>query len=161
MNTSIKTNRFTRQIQFTALLVITGWLISACQSGASKVETQTSPVEGDFAFYRYEVWKGDSLVFNSIKEPGDTAQTFVESVDLHSGNIIMEELMSRLPTMSVRRQHLHSISAQDIRDDCICFGLLTKLIIRPTSRKATSVGLLLRRALVVIKRGDGKVVAGV
>lgn len=100
MNTSIKTNRFTRQIQFTALLVITGWLISACQSGASKVETQTSPVEGDFAFYRYEVWKGDSLVFNSIKEPGDTSQTFVESVDLHSGNVIMEELMRRLPTMS-------------------------------------------------------------
>jgi len=100
MKTSTKTNKFARPIQLAILLTITGWLISACQSGASKAETHTFPTEGDFAFYRYEVWKGNSLIFNSIKEPGDTSQTFVESVDLHSGNIIMEELMRRLPTMS-------------------------------------------------------------
>lgn len=54
----------------------------------------------DFAFYRYEVYQGDSLVFSATQEPGDTAQTFVEDPALHSGNSFQESLMKQLPRLS-------------------------------------------------------------
>ncbi len=67
----------------------------ACSSeGASK------PRKGDFAFYRYEVRQGDSLIYSAVAEPGDSAQTFIEDPALHQGNLIQETLMKKLPQMT-------------------------------------------------------------
>lgn len=75
-------------------------VIESCQTGGNNTVQKNTPQPGDFAFYRYEVWKGDSLVFQSYRESGDTSQSFVESLDLHTGNPIMMELMRRLPSMA-------------------------------------------------------------
>lgn len=96
----MKIKSFISTIQFLSSLAFITLSCLACQNGGNPTGVEPTPKEGDFAFYRYEVWTGDSLVFQSYKEPGDTSQTFVESLDLHSGNPIMEELMRRLPTMS-------------------------------------------------------------
>lgn len=87
-------------VQAMALFVFAGVALVSCQTGANEAAQKATPQIGDFAFYRYEVLQGDSTLFQSFKEPGDTSQTFVESLDLHSGNLIMEELMKRLPTMA-------------------------------------------------------------
>lgn len=86
--------------QTIALVVFAGVALVSCQSGGNDAAQKATPQIGDFAFYRYEVRQGDSTIFQSFREPGDTSQTFVESLDLHSGNLIMEELMKRLPTMA-------------------------------------------------------------
>lgn len=88
-----------QSLKLSQWLAVISILAASCSTPSGETN-EKRPTEGDFAFYRYEVWKGDSTIFNSVKEPGDTSQTFVESVDLHSGNIIMEELMRRLPNMT-------------------------------------------------------------
>ena len=59
------------------------------------------PRQGDFAFYQYEVFWGDSLVFAASSAHSDSAQTFVESPELHRGDIFQEALMQQLPKLSV------------------------------------------------------------
>lgn len=97
----MKINCLFLKTQGVSLLFFLGISLMACQTGGHKPEQKNTPREGDFAFYTYEVRQGDSLVYSAVRELGDTAQTFVESVSLHSGNLIMEELMRRLPAMSV------------------------------------------------------------
>jgi len=73
----------------------------AALAGACSVSNSDKPRIDDFAFFRYAVYQGDSLIFSATAEPGDTAQTFVENPDLHSGDIFMEALMRHLPHMYV------------------------------------------------------------
>lgn len=97
--TRYKMKHVIQSLAFSKWLAVISIFAISC-STQSPDSKEKRPTLGDFAFYRYEVRQGDSTLFQSFKEPGDTSQTFVESLDLHSGNLIMEELMKRLPTMA-------------------------------------------------------------
>lgn len=87
-------------MQFNHLIITcfiwVGSVVFACQQQHSA----NRPALNDFVFYRYEVYQGDSLVYTAVKEPGDTAQTFVEDPALHIGNDLQVALMKQLPQLS-------------------------------------------------------------
>ena len=75
------------------------YLCLAALAGSCSDSNSDKPRIDDFAFYRYAVYQGDSLVFSAPQEPGDTAQAFVENPALHSGDLFQEALMKQLPRL--------------------------------------------------------------
>jgi hypothetical protein len=75
-------------------------IIPIIVAGACTRKNEEGARPGDFVFYRYEVYAGDSLVFSTAMDPSDTAETFVEDPELHSGNIFQQALMRQLPGLS-------------------------------------------------------------
>ncbi len=83
----------TKTLAFALAPIFLLWA-GACTSGK-----EGGPRLNDFAFYRYEIYQGDSLVYSATKEPEDTAQTFVEDPALHGGNDFQVALMKQLPRL--------------------------------------------------------------
>jgi hypothetical protein len=77
-----------------------GLLILVIAAGACSQKEAQGAGKGDFVFYRYEVYKGDSLVISNAANPNDTAETFVEDPQLHSGNKLQQALMRHLPGLN-------------------------------------------------------------
>jgi hypothetical protein len=71
--------------------VLLSWLVLSCSSNSSRIE------KGDFVFYRYEVFLGDSLVHTHTPNPEDSAQAFVEDPVNYQGNPFDLALMEQLP----------------------------------------------------------------
>jgi len=60
--------------------VLLSWLVLSCSSNSSRIE------KGDFVFYRYEVFLGDSLVYTHTPNPEDSDQAVVEDPVKNQGN---------------------------------------------------------------------------
>lgn len=77
------------------VLAILTLFILGCSSQAVKLEP------GDFVFYRYSVYQGDSLILSHTPNPGDSAQAFIEDPVYYEGNVFDQALMQHLPEASV------------------------------------------------------------
>lgn len=77
------------------VLAILTLFILGCSSQAVKLEP------GDFVFYRYSVYQGDSLILSHTPYPGDSAQAFIEDPVYYEGNVFDQALMQHLPEASV------------------------------------------------------------
>jgi hypothetical protein len=77
------------------VLAVLSLFILGCSTQVEQLEP------GDFVFYRYSVFQGDSLIMTHTPNPEDSAQTFLEDPMYYAGKPFDQALMQQLPKAAV------------------------------------------------------------